>query len=136
MFDDIIHTNVYANWNLIRYMGPLLKQSPSGRAVFVSSVARTPRAYWGPYAASKAALESLVLSWVQELEKTHVRVNLYDPGATRTRMRAHAFPGEDPLSLPEPDVHAFSLAKLLTPECTDHGRKRYTGIVSHRRLFK
>ena len=132
VFDDVIHTNVHANWNLIRYMGPLLKQSHSGRAVFItSSVARTPRAYWGAYAASKAALETLVLSWAQELEKTQVHVNLYDPGATRTRMRAHAFPGEDPLLLPEPDVHAAPIAELLTPECEDHGgRLMYRNIVA------
>ena len=121
--DDIMDTNVRVNWDLIRYMEPLLKKSDSGRAVFItSSVARKPRAYWGPYAASKAALEALVLSWSQELEKTSVHVNLYDPGATRTRMRAHAFPGEDPQTLPSPDIHAAPIAKLLTADCRDHGQ--------------
>jgi NAD(P)-dependent dehydrogenase (short-subunit alcohol dehydrogenase family) len=100
----------------------VLQASDAGRAVFVtSSVARTPRAYWGAYAASKAAMEMLVRCWADEVENTALRVNLFDPGATATRMRATAFPGEDPRTLPTPQSRAEALVALCLPDATRHG---------------
>jgi NAD(P)-dependent dehydrogenase (short-subunit alcohol dehydrogenase family) len=114
--DECIAVNFTAAWRLIRTCGPLLAASDSGRAVFLtSSVAQAPRAYWGGYAASKAAMESLVRIWADEVESTAVRVNIFDPGRTATRMRATAFPGEDPRTLPTPAARAAQLAILCLP---------------------
>jgi NAD(P)-dependent dehydrogenase (short-subunit alcohol dehydrogenase family) len=76
---------------------------------------------WGAYAVSKGGLEVLVRTWAQELENTNVRVNLLNPGGTRTRMRAEAFPGEDPLSLPTPEQVAEAFIPLAEAECTLNG---------------
>jgi NAD(P)-dependent dehydrogenase (short-subunit alcohol dehydrogenase family) len=83
--------------------------------------ARQPLAYWAPYAASKAAAETLVLSWAAEVATTPLRVNLFDPGPMRTRLRSIAFPGEDPTSLPPPGDAAAALARLCFPAETRHG---------------
>jgi NAD(P)-dependent dehydrogenase (short-subunit alcohol dehydrogenase family) len=103
-FQEVIDLNLTANWRLLRVMDPLLRQSDAGRAIFVSSgAARGPRAYWGTYAISKAALEMMVGIYAQEILQTKVRANIIDPGRARTRMRAKAYPGEDPMSLKTPD---------------------------------
>ena len=113
-FNDVIDVNLSANWRLIRVMDPLLRQSPSPRAVFVTSgVVPRPRAFWGPYQASKAGLEALVYAWADENEQTTLKVNLFDPGATRTQMRADAMPGEDPMTLPAPDQVTAHLVPML-----------------------
>ena len=105
MWTDIFNLNVHANWRLIRAMDPLLRQSAAGRAIFVTSgVARRPAMYWGPYAASKAALEQLVKIYAAETAHTQVKANIIDPGRVRTKMRALAYPGEDPQSLPPPEA--------------------------------
>jgi NAD(P)-dependent dehydrogenase (short-subunit alcohol dehydrogenase family) len=117
-----LDVNFNAAYRLIRTCGPVLAASDAGRAVFVtSSVARQPRAYWGAYAASKAAMEMLVRCWADEVENTPLRVNLFDPGATATRMRATAFPGEDPRSLPGPEARAAELVGLCLPSFDGHG---------------
>ena len=91
--------NVTANWRLICAMDPLLKFSDAGRVVFLTSGrAARARAYWGPYAVSKAALETLARTYAAETVTTNVRVNLLTPGPVRTRMRAQAMPGEDPMT--------------------------------------
>ncbi|MFN8758089.1 MAG: SDR family NAD(P)-dependent oxidoreductase [Tagaea sp.] len=114
--------NVHANWRLIRSLEPALRMSDAGRAIFVTSgAARRNTAYWGAYAASKAALESLALTWAAELAHTKIRVNLLSPGPTRTRMRAAAFPGEDPATLKTPESIADMFVDLATPDCTRHG---------------
>lgn len=102
-WDRVMAVNLTASYRLIRSVEPLLRASDRPRAIFLSTgrVAR-PKAFWGPYGASKAALENLVRTWADELENTKIRAALLDPGAMRTRMRAEAFPGEDPLSLPDP----------------------------------
>jgi len=102
-WDETILVNLTATWRLIRSFEPLLRASESGRAIFVTT-GRVPRpkAFWAPYAASKAGMEALVKCWADELEHTAIRAVLLDPGAVRTRMRAEAYPGEDPLDLPEP----------------------------------
>ena len=122
LWDRVMETNVTANWRLIRSFDPLLRQSDAGRAIFVTSgVARGPRAYWGAYAVSKAALEMLAGIYAEETLNTAVRVNILDPGATRTAMRAEAMPGEDPETLPTPESIAESFVKLALPSCTRHG---------------
>ena len=113
-WNDVMAINVAANFQLIRCMEPLLRQSDAGRAVFVTSAAASQaNAYLGPYAASKAALETLARVWAQETANTPIRVNLFNPGPTRTRMRATVFPGEDPLTLQTPD----QVAELILPMC-------------------
>jgi len=120
--DEVIGVNFTANFRLIRSMHPLLRASDAGRAVFVtSSVASNGRAYWGPYAASKGALEGLVRSYAEEVAIMPIRVNVFDPGATRTAMRAKAFPGEDPMTLPTPEEVAAQLAALLQPGFAENG---------------
>lgn len=121
-FDETIAANLTANFHLIRALAPWLHQAPAPRAVFVtSSVARRPQAFWGPYQASKAGLEALVLGWADETEKMALRVNLFDPGGTRTGMRAEAKPGEDPMTLPAPDEVAAELVKLVSEAENRHG---------------
>ncbi|MBS0639670.1 MAG: SDR family NAD(P)-dependent oxidoreductase [Proteobacteria bacterium] len=113
---NVVGVNLTASLRLIRTCEPLLRRAPAGRAVFVTdAVARQPHAYWGAIGATKAAMEHLVLSWAQELETTPVRVNLFDPGRVRTRMRSAAFPGEDPATVPTPDTVAPALALLCLP---------------------
>lgn len=114
--------NVNANLRLIQFFDPLLKASDAGRAIFVTSgVARQPRAYWGTYAASKAALDALVLTYAAECASTNIRVNLFNPGPTRTVMRAKAVPGEDPETLPTPETVAAQLIELAMPSETRNG---------------
>ena len=114
--------NLSANWRLIRTLDPLLQRSDAGRAVFVTSGAASGKyAYWGPYAAAKAGLEALVKTWAHEIETTKVRANLINPGATRTNMRAKAFPGEDPMTLPAPEDMVPLFLELASPECVQNG---------------
>jgi NAD(P)-dependent dehydrogenase (short-subunit alcohol dehydrogenase family) len=114
-FNRVLTLNVLANQALIAGFDPLLRRSASGRVLAVtSSVATRPRAYWGAYAASKAALENLVLSYAEEVRNVSpVRVAIVDPGATATQMRGRAFPGEDPATLKTPDVVAEAMVALL-----------------------
>jgi NAD(P)-dependent dehydrogenase (short-subunit alcohol dehydrogenase family) len=114
-FNRVLTLNVLANQALIAAFDPLLRQSAAGRLLAVtSSVGAQPRAYWGAYGASKAALETLVLSYAEEVRNlSPVRVAIVDPGATATTMRARAFPGEDPATLKPPTVVADAIAALL-----------------------
>jgi len=122
LWGEIIDLNLTANWRLIRAMDPLLRAAPAGRAIFVTSgIARTPRAYWGPYAVSKAGLEALVKTYAAEIEKSRVRANLINPGVVRTRLRARVFPGEDPVTLPPPESVADAFVQLALPECERNG---------------
>ncbi|HUL88317.1 MAG TPA: SDR family NAD(P)-dependent oxidoreductase [Pseudolabrys sp.] len=122
-WDNLVAVNVTANWQLIRRMDALLQCSRAGRAVFLTSgVAHMGRAYWGPYAASKAALEVLVRTYAAECATTPVRANLFAPGPTRTRMYASAFPGIDPLTVPAPEEVAKAIVPLCLPDCTETGK--------------
>jgi len=104
-WDKVLAVNLTANWRLIRTLDPLLRRSDAGRAIFVtSSVARSARAYWAPYSVSKAALETLAKTYANETADTPIKVNLVDPGAMATRMRAEAYPGEDQANLPPPEA--------------------------------
>ena len=121
-WDEALAINLTANYRLIRSLDPLLRQSEAGRAIFVTTGAtRSPRPYWATYGTTKIALEYMVLTWAAEIAKTAIRVNLVNPGATRTAMRAAAMPGEDPESLPTPDEIAPVFLDLATPDCTRHG---------------
>jgi len=123
-FEETIQVNLTANAHLIRAVGPLLHRSLAPRAVFVTSgVVPRPRAFWGPYQASKAGLEALVRAWADETEKMALRVNLFDPGAVRTGMRAEAMPGEDPMTLPAPEEAARELVKLVGADETRTGER-------------
>ena len=122
IMEETVGVNFIANWRLIRAMHPLLRASDAGRAVFVTSGAsKNPRAYWSPYAASKAALDAMVTSYAAELNVTPIKANLFNPGPTRTAMRAKAFPGEDPMMLPTPEEVAPSIAAMLAPSYTQNG---------------
>lgn len=102
--EDVFSINVLANARLLRACDPLLRLAKTGRVIMVTSgAAQRAVAYWGPYAASKAALENLTLTYAAEVAMTTVRANLLDPGAVATAMRAKAFPGEDPKTLPTPE---------------------------------
>jgi NAD(P)-dependent dehydrogenase (short-subunit alcohol dehydrogenase family) len=119
---DVLAVNLSAVWHLIRTCDPLLREAEAGRAVFVTDArAREPRAYWGAYGCTKAAMEQLVLSWSDELRITRVRVNLFDPGPTATRLRSSAMPGEDPATLQTPADVAPALAALCLPDEQRHG---------------
>jgi NAD(P)-dependent dehydrogenase (short-subunit alcohol dehydrogenase family) len=122
-WDEAFAVNVTANWHLIRAMDPLLRRSDAGRAVFVTSRAATlARAYWAPYSVSKAALDVLARTYAAETSSTAVRVNLFDPGATRTRMRAMVMPGEDPMTLPTPAEVAERIVDLCLPGFAETGK--------------
>lgn len=118
-WDQVIAVNLTANYRLIRSLDPLLRQSDAGRVVFLSSgVAAAPRAFWGAYAASKAGLEVLARTYADEIEHTSVRVAVVNPGPMRTRMRAQAFPGEEPDSLPPAEAIAPLILELVHSRST------------------
>ncbi|WP_019962050.1 SDR family NAD(P)-dependent oxidoreductase [Woodsholea maritima] len=121
-WNEVLAVNVIAPARFIKAFEGLLRASDAGRAIFTTSAAaQTRRAYWASYSASKAALDALVQSWAKELDETSVRVNLLDPGRTRTAMRAKAAPGEDPMTLPHPDDIVGAFVELARAEETRHG---------------
>jgi len=120
---NVVGVNLAAHWHLIRSCGPLLGIAPAGRAVFVTSRrAQAPRPFWAAYGATKAGMEHLVITWAKETHGTALRVNLFDPGLVRTRLRADAMPGEDPMSLPPPESVAPQIADLCMPDTMPHGQ--------------
>ncbi|MDX2144723.1 MAG: SDR family NAD(P)-dependent oxidoreductase [Rhodospirillaceae bacterium] len=115
-WDDMMAVNLTANWRLLRAMEPLLKASDAPRAIFVTSgAAHTDKMYWGPYGATKAALERMVKIYASETAHSKLRVNIIDPGRVRTKMRAQAYPGEDPMKLPPPDAVTEAFVRLAEP---------------------
>jgi NAD(P)-dependent dehydrogenase (short-subunit alcohol dehydrogenase family) len=117
VWDRTIGLNLTASYRLIRSLEPLLKRAPAARAIFLTSgLATKPRAFWGVYAATKAGLEALVSCWADELEHTPIRSVLLNPGPMRTKMRAQAYPGEDPLTLPAPDEIGPLVVELARPD--------------------
>ncbi|EJW09661.1 short-chain dehydrogenase/reductase SDR [Rhodovulum sp. PH10] len=122
-FEHTMQVNVTVNLHLIRAMDALLRRSAAGRAVFLSSgAAHKATAYRGPYAISKAALEIMARTYAAETVTTPVKVNLVNPGPTRTKMRATLMPGEDPETLPTPDEVAKAIVPLCLPSFTETGR--------------
>ncbi len=121
-WDEVLAINLTANWRLIRSLDPLLRASAAGRAVFVTSgAARSAKPYWGPYAISKAALETMVRTYAAEVAQLGIRANLFSPGPVRTAMRAKAMPGEDPATLPKPRDVAPAFLDLLAPDLEHTG---------------
>jgi NAD(P)-dependent dehydrogenase (short-subunit alcohol dehydrogenase family) len=119
----VLGINLIAPARMIRaFEGPLLT-SDAGRAVFISSgAAASRRAFWAPYSASKAGLDALAQSWAAEhVNSKTLRINIVYPGAMRTRMRAKAFPGEKPESLPHPSALWPLVSELVSPACKRHG---------------
>lgn len=121
-WEEAVAVNLTGQWHMIRALDPLLRASPAGRAVLVTSGAAVgSRPFWGPYAATKAALEAVGRSWAGESEQTNLRINMLNPGGTATKMRASAFPGENPETLPSPEDIAPAFLALLATDCTHHG---------------
>ena len=121
-FTDLMEVNIIANWRLIRSLDPLLRLSDAGRALFLTSgAARKHTPYWGGYAMSKAALETLALTYAAECEGGKIRVNLLNPGAIRTAMRMKAMPGEDPSTLKRPEQLGPLIVELLSPSHQKNG---------------
>jgi NAD(P)-dependent dehydrogenase (short-subunit alcohol dehydrogenase family) len=135
-WDDVMAINVTANFQLIRHFEPLLRASNAGRAVFISSgAAHNARAYRGPYGVSKAALEALARTFAAETASTNIRVNVFNPGPTRTRLRAAVMPGEDPMTLPSVADVAEKIVALALPSMTETGKLydfRVGKLISYR----
>jgi NAD(P)-dependent dehydrogenase (short-subunit alcohol dehydrogenase family) len=122
-WDNVLAVNVTANWRLIRSFDPLLRKSDAGRAIFITSgAAWKSTAYWGLYATTKAALNSLVATYAAETVNSAIRANLFSPGPVRTHMRAAAMPGENADTLPHPNEIAPSILRLASPELTETGQ--------------
>lgn len=125
-WDDVLAVNVTANWRLIRSLDPLLRNSPAGRVAFVTSGAASRadfRAYWGPYATAKAALDAIARTYAAETANTsNIRVTLINPGPLRTLMRAKAMPGEDPMTLRTPDELAPKIVEICSPTWAETGK--------------
>lgn len=128
-FNQVLTLNVLATQALLAAFDPLLKRGGRGRVIGVtSSVGESPRAYWGAYGASKAAFDNLLASYAQEVEQiSQVRVAILDPGATRTQMRARAYPGEDPQTVKPPEVVADRIVALVARDFTTVLRERIDG---------
>ena len=122
-WDNLFAINVTANWQLIRTMDPLLKRPAAGRAVFVTSgLSWFNRPYTGGYAAAKSALNTLAQIYAAESATTNLRVNLFNPGPTRTQMYASGWPGADPATLSAPEDVAKAIVPLCLPGCTESGK--------------
>lgn len=122
-WEQVLRVNVTANWRLIRTLDPLLRRSDAGRVIFVTSgVAQSARAYWAPYSVSKAALDCLAKTYANETSDSAIKVNLVDPGATATRMRAEAYPGEDQATLRRVEDVAEAFVPLAMPDWTETGQ--------------
>ena len=127
--ERVFKLNVFANQALIQAFDPMLRRSDRAEIVGItSSVGAEPRAFWGGYGASKAALENLLLSYADETEHAgKIRVHLVDPGSTRTRMRQLAFPGEEPESLKSPEVVGSAIVERLQAVASSGERMRVEG---------
>ncbi len=128
LWSDTFEINLHANWRLLRTLDPLLRRSEAGRVILVTSrITETLRAYWGAYAASKAALEAMARTYANELKQTKLKVNLLDPVAVATRMRAEAYPGEDPKTLKQPDEITELFVRLAEPSYEASGERFSVG---------
>ena len=119
VWEKVVEANLTAPFRLIRSLEPLFRVSKAARPIFVTSgIAKRPRAFWSLYASTKAGMDALVAAWADELEHTAIRPVLLSPGPMRTKMRAQAFPGEDPMTLPEPSEIAPLVVELARPDLT------------------
>jgi NAD(P)-dependent dehydrogenase (short-subunit alcohol dehydrogenase family) len=128
-FSRLLTLNLVANQAMIAAFDPMLRKSDRAEVVaLTSSVGGEPRAFWGAYGSSKAALETLLLSYADETQYLgRIRVHIVDPGATRTRMRQLAFPGEEPDSLKPPEVVANAILERVLSEAPTGERVRVEG---------
>ena len=123
LWDSVFRLNVLSTQRLIATLDPLLRQGDAGRVIAVTSgAAAKNRAHWGAYAASKAALESIVKTYAAEVAYSALKVNIVDPGGVRTGMRAEAFPGEDPQTLPPPESVTGVFVSLAQPGLATTGQ--------------
>ena len=119
---DALDVNLTANWRLLRSVDPILRKSDAGRAIVLTSgAAEKCRAYWGPYSVSKAAVNALTQTYANEVANTRVRANLFSPGPVATRMRAKAYPGENPEDITQPDAVAPWIVALASRACATNG---------------
>ncbi|BBC72630.1 oxidoreductase [Altererythrobacter sp. B11] len=125
-FNQALTLNVLATQALLAAFDPLLKRSDAGRVIgLTSSVGAEPRAYWGAYGASKAAFDTLLSCYGQEVQNiSKTRVAILDPGATRTEMRARAYPGEDPQTVKPPEDVAGRIVQMLLEDFPTLHRER------------
>lgn len=125
-FNEALTLNVLATQALLAAFDPLLKRAEAGKVIgLTSSVGADPRPFWGAYGATKAAFDNLLLCHGKEIERiSEVRVAIIDPGATRTVMRARAYPGEDPQTVKSPDVVGARIAALATEGFDNLHRER------------
>ena len=124
IFDRTMLVNLTSIFHMIQAFDGLLRASDAGRIVLLTSGASVgARPYWSGYAVSKAGLDSMGRAWAAESEQTNMKINLLDPGGTRTAMRAAAFPGEDPMNLPSAEDIATVFVDLLADDCPYHGER-------------
>ena len=124
IWERTMSVNLTSVWFQAKTFDPLLRAAPAARVILVSSSAAVgARPFWGAYAVSKAGLESMARAWAAESEQTNMKINLLDPGGTATAMRASAFPGEDPSTLPSPADIAPAFVSLLSETCKGHGER-------------
>ena len=122
VFERTLQVNLTSIWHQIKSFDVLLRAAPAGRSVLVSSsVAHGGRAFWGGYAISKAGLEAMGRIWAAESEQTNLKINILNPGAMATPMRAAAFPGEDQKTIPSPGDVAPIIVDMLSPNFSEHG---------------
>ena len=122
-FDKVMATNVTANWRFLRSFDVLLKAADNGRVLFMTSaITRAPKAFWGPYAMSKSAVEMMTAIYAAENANNQIRINMFDPGPVRTAMRAQAMPGEDEGSLIHPRELSPSIATMMAADIADTGK--------------
>lgn len=125
VFEENFRINFFANYHLLRTLDPLLRGSDAGRVIAVTDAAAHIKSpFWGAYAAAKAALESMFLTYAAEVAHSPVKVNLVDPGAMQTEMRANAFPAEDKTRLPQPQQAAAALVEMAAPGWNTTGQLR------------
>jgi NAD(P)-dependent dehydrogenase (short-subunit alcohol dehydrogenase family) len=123
-FVNVMTVNCHAHWRLLRALHGGLLASPAGRVIFTTSgVTQFNPAYWGAYTISKSALEAMALTYAAEVKNTKIRCNLIDPGVVRTQLRAAAFPGENPDTLPLPETVADLYVNLASAQCAQNGER-------------
>jgi NAD(P)-dependent dehydrogenase (short-subunit alcohol dehydrogenase family) len=122
-WDEVIGINLTANQRLLRSLDPLLRQSEHGRIVFVSSsnIADGSHPYWGAYAVSKSALETMIKIYARETRQLKLKINMIDPGKTSTALRVAAFPGENQNKIKKPEILVEHFVALTSENCTSHG---------------
>lgn len=123
LYEETFKVNFFANYHLVRALDPLLRGSDAGRAIFVTTrLAAEYQPFWSAYASSKAALQHMALTYAAEVAYSPLKVNIFDPGAVRTHLRAEALPAEDPQTVPPPESVVARLLELAGAHCTDTGK--------------